>query len=246
MKTFKADLHIHTVLSPCGDVEMSPVNIVKKALEMKLDIIGITDHNSTLQCELIKELAAKFQLFVLMGAEVTSKEEIHCLAYFENKTELAVFQRYLEQNLPNIPNISEKFGHQLLVNEQEEVLQEIQPLLIIGIDQSINEIATKVYELNGIFIPAHIDKSRNSIVSQLGFIPTNLSFDALEVSSHFKRNIQDELLLKNYDGKVITSSDAHYLHQIGSVYTEFSMQELSFSALQKALKQKTYKPIFNN
>ena len=45
---FKADMHIHSVLSPCGDIEMSPSAIVAQAKAKGLDIIGLTDHNSTL------------------------------------------------------------------------------------------------------------------------------------------------------------------------------------------------------
>ena len=44
---FKADLHIHTVLSPCGDLEMSPTAIVDRALSRGLDMIAISDHNTT-------------------------------------------------------------------------------------------------------------------------------------------------------------------------------------------------------
>lgn len=48
MKWYKADLHIHSVLSPCGSLDMSPKNIVQSALDKELEIIAITDHNSTL------------------------------------------------------------------------------------------------------------------------------------------------------------------------------------------------------
>jgi len=57
MKTYRADLHIHSVLSPCGDLDMSPVNIVEEASRKGLDIIGITDHNTTRHTGLVKRLA---------------------------------------------------------------------------------------------------------------------------------------------------------------------------------------------
>ena len=41
----RADLHIHTVLSPCAEVEMIPPLIVERALAEHLDLIAITDHN---------------------------------------------------------------------------------------------------------------------------------------------------------------------------------------------------------
>jgi predicted metal-dependent phosphoesterase TrpH len=77
MKIFRADLHIHTVLSPCGDLGMSPANIISEAVQKGIDIIGITDHNTTRHCKLISRLAAEKGIFVMQGAEVTTKEEVH-------------------------------------------------------------------------------------------------------------------------------------------------------------------------
>ena len=102
MNTYRADLHIHTVLSPCGDLDISPTRIIEKAREKGLDIIGITDHNSTRHCSLIRELAQPAGIFVLMGAEVTTREEVHCLSFFENDDQLSEFQAYLEQHLPHV------------------------------------------------------------------------------------------------------------------------------------------------
>ena len=236
MKIFRADLHTHTVLSPCGDLEMSPVNIVRKAKERGIDILGITDHNSTLHAPLIRELAAKEGIMVLMGAEVTTKEEVHCLCFFENESLLSEFQIYLDQHLPKIPNDSQRFGYQVVVNEDEEIIEEVECLLISGLNQGIEEIEKKVHGLNGLFIPAHINKMQNSIISQLGFLPPDLNVDALELSQHVTKS---EFLKKNnYLSKYnfIQSSDAHYIDNIGKVWTNFTMEELSFPEVRMALK----------
>ena len=74
---YKADLHIHSVLSPCGDLDMSPANIIAKALEKNIEIIGITDHNSTLNAEIVQKLGRQNKVWVVAGAEITTKEEIH-------------------------------------------------------------------------------------------------------------------------------------------------------------------------
>ncbi|WP_282016659.1 PHP domain-containing protein [Marinifilum flexuosum] len=236
MRKYRADLHTHTVLSPCGDLEMSPVNIVQKASERGIDILGITDHNSTLHAPLIKELAAKEGIMVLMGAEVTTKEEVHCLCFFEDEVKLSEFQKYLDQHLPKIPNDENKFGYQVVVNEKEEIVDEVECLLISGLSQSIEEIERKVHDLEGLFIPAHINKMMNSIISQLGFLPTDLNVDALELSHHITK---EEFLKKNkYLSKYnfITSSDAHYIENIGNTWTNFFMEELSFCEVRKALR----------
>ncbi len=238
MKVFRADLHTHTVLSPCGDLEMSPVNIVRIAKERGVDILGITDHNSTLHAVLIKQLAEKEGIMVLMGAEVTTKEEVHCLCFFETEQQLSEFQVYLDHYLPKIPNDTKYFGYQVVVNEEEEIVQEIENLLISGLNQGINEIEQKVHQLNGLFIPAHINKTQNSIISQLGFLPPDLKVDALEISMH---TTKDEFLSKNKYLKgyaFIQSSDAHYIDNIGNVCTNFFMEELSFAEIRKALSMK--------
>jgi predicted metal-dependent phosphoesterase TrpH len=92
MNVYKADLHIHTVLSPCGDLEMSPSNIIRQAKEQKLDIIGITDHNSTRHCKLTAELGERQGIFVLTGVEITTREEVHCLAFFEKPESIDIFR----------------------------------------------------------------------------------------------------------------------------------------------------------
>jgi len=116
MKAYKADIHIHTVLSHCADLEMSPVNIVNRAAEKELSIIGVCDHNSTLQCNSVKTLADKKGIMTLMGVEVTSSEEVHCLAFFETDESREEFERYIELNQPVIKNEPNIFGYQLLVD----------------------------------------------------------------------------------------------------------------------------------
>lgn len=235
MKKFRADLHMHTVLSPCGDLEMSPANIVRKASERGIDILGITDHNSTLHAPLIKELASREGIMVLMGAEVTTKEEVHCLCFFENEELLSQFQEYLNQHLPNIPNDPDRFGYQVVVNEEEEITDEIDCLLISGLNQGIEEIEKKVHALNGLFIPAHINKTVNSIISQLGFLPPDLKVDALEISQHTTKSefLKKNKYLKNYN--FIQSSDAHYIDNIGNAWTNFFMERRSFEEIKMAL-----------
>ncbi len=236
MKTFRVDLHTHTVLSPCGDLEMSPVNIVRKAKERGIDILGISDHNTTLHAPLIKELAAKVGIVVMMGAEVTTKEEVHCLCFFETEEKLIVFQAYLEEYLPQIPNDSDKFGYQVVVNEEEEIVKELEWLLISAISQSIDQVEGKVHELDGLFIPAHINKMQDSIISQLGFIPLDLNVDALELTRHISK---EAFLEKNayLKGKTfIKSSDAHCIDLVGEIHTEFLLEEASFNEVKKALR----------
>ena len=236
MKIFRADLHIHSVLSPCGDLEMSPANIVSEAKVKGLDIIGITDHNSTRHCCLISKLAANKGIFVLQGAEITTKEEIHCLAFFENSDTLKILQQFLDDNLPDIRNDPFYFGDQVQVDENDDIIYTEDKLLTNAISKSFEEIETFIHNNNGIFIPAHIDRMKNSIYSQLGILPENMKADALEISRRttFEKFEKVHHEINNYT--VITNSDAHIPGQIGTVFNNFYLEEPSFEEIKMALK----------
>lgn len=235
----RADLHIHTVLSPCGDLDMSPRNIVRAARDKGLDIIGIADHNCTRQAGVIQELGRENGLVVLAGAEVTTAEEAHCLAFFPTGEALERFQAFLDQHLPPIPNDPDKFGYQVAVNAEEEIVHEAPYLLISALDASIETVERTVHGLGGIFIPAHIDKPAYSILSQLGFVPPDLTCDALEVSPRSSREkiVAEHPYLSPY--AFTTASDAHYVGDIGKVYTELLLPDFSFEAIRQALRRAT-------
>ncbi|HPG33215.1 MAG TPA: PHP domain-containing protein [Lentimicrobium sp.] len=236
MMVFKADLHIHTVLSPCGSLEMSPAQIVKSAVENQIDIIGITDHNSTRQCRTVISEAQKAGITVYCGAEVTTKEEVHCLAFFEDIETLDKFQLYLDQYLPEIQNNPDLFGYQVVVNESEDIIFEEERLLISAISRNINQVEEEVHRLKGIFIPAHVNKTKYSLVSQLGFIPPDLKFDALELSKHMETGtfLKSFPYLKN--ATILHNSDAHQPEYIGTIYTELLMESTDFKEFRLALK----------
>ena len=236
MNKYRADLHIHTVLSPCGDLEMSPANIIEKAREKGLDIIGITDHNTTRHCKLINKLAKSAGIFVMMGAEVTTREEVHCLTFFENDDQLSEFQAYLEKHLPPIPNNTEKFGYQVVVDEDEQIIDEIDFLLISALDQSIEQVEHKVHSLGGILIPAHIDRPSYSIISQLGFIPADLLIDGIEISANCKVQSVFPFLGNQAERTIIRNSDAHYVENIGKAFTTFEMEHRTFNEVKLALQ----------
>ena len=216
---------------------MSPQVIVDAARIKGLDMIAITDHNSTRQCKVVAQLAKKEGIMVLCGAEVTTREEVHCLTLFESFEKMDAFQVYLDQHLPEVKNNPDVFGYQVWVNEKEEIMGQEDRLLISGLNQSIDDVEAKVHELGGLFILAHVDKKRFSVYSQLGFLPFDLKVDAMGISPLVS---EGELLkkhpeLKNY--VLLRSSDAHMPDHIGQRYTEFLMEELSFDEIKRALRQ---------
>lgn len=235
MQTFRTDLHIHTLLSPCGDLEMSPANIVSLACQRGLEIIGITDHNTTRQCELVWKLAQKTNLTVFPGCEMTSREEVHCLGLFEDFDSLRIFQNFLDQHLTIIPHNAELFGYQVLVDENEDILEKLDYYLGASLDVSIEEVERKVHELSGIFIPAHVDRPRNSLFSQLGFFPPELKVDALQISKLAEEETIREKYKITQDTTIVKFSDTHFPEDLGKIYTNFEMENATFSEIKKAL-----------
>ncbi len=237
MNKYRADLHIHTLLSPCASLDMTPQAIVNRAKAAGLDIIGITDHNSTRHALLVKKLAEEAGIYTLTGAEVTTREEVHCLVFFEEEEQVIHFQNFIEDNLTRIPNSEEYYGYQPVIDEDENILEMVPWFLPAALKAGIDTIQKQVYELNGIFIPAHIDRSVNGILSQLGFIPPSLKYDALGLSRHgSEKHVKEQYVIENKTA-FIRNSDAHYPEQIGEIYSVLNMEGISFSEIKKALNQ---------
>ncbi len=236
MNIYRADIHIHTVLSPCGDLEMSPRNIVAEALVKGLDIIGITDHNTTRHCKIVSQLAEKEGIYVLLGAEVTTKEEVHCLVFFENTDTLNILQEFLDENLPDIKNNPLFFGDQVQIDEEENIVYTEERLLTNAINVSIGELEIFVRNHDGLFIPAHIDRMKNSIYSQLGFLPAGLKADALEISRRSTPKIFSAAHPEINAFPLVTNSDSHVPEHIGTAFSNFFLDSPCFSEIKMAFK----------
>lgn len=230
IKEFKADMHIHTCLSPCADLEMSPRNIVKEAKKKGLDIIGICDHNSAENFPAVEKSAVREGIKVIGGMEITSQEEVHILGLFGNKKDLFVAQDAVYAKLHGINN-EEKYGLQVVVNEKDEVLEFNKKLLIGATDMSVDEVVDLIHNYHGIAVAAHIDREGFSIIANLGFIPDHLPLDALEITDPSRQ----ENFNQSRDFVFITSSDAHFVYDIGKRYSCFLMKEITFEEIRKCL-----------
>ena len=232
MKLFRADLHIHTVLSPCASLEMSPKKIIEEALKKGINMIAVTDHNITLNVEPTFMLGKKNHITVIPGTEICSNEEVHSLAFFPDIDALRKFQEYLNSVYSNILNTDHTFGYQLVVDQEENIISEIDILLSNSLTTSLKEVEKKIHEYDGLFVPSHINRPSNSVLSQLGFIPDDLEIDALEIAKPFN----EEFIDKYYDYTIIKNSDAHTIEQIGMTYNSMLMESCKFSELKKALE----------
>lgn len=234
LRKFRADLHMHTCLSPCAELDMTPSSIVKAASEKGLDIIAITDHNTAENVPAAIKSARNYDLTVLAGMEITSSEEAHILAIFDNEG-IEKLQEIIYSNMSSAENDEKRFGEQVIVNEKEEVLGFNKRMLIAATELPAQSIIDKIHELGGIAIASHIDKDVFSVISQLGFIADDMDFDALEISPNINRETAEEQYKMYNSFTWISSSDAHYRADIGKRTSNFYINSPTIAEMKLAM-----------
>ena len=224
----KFDLHIHSCLSPCANLEMSPSEIVTRAVAAGIDGIALTDHQSARNTPAIAECARRAGLKCLFGMEVQTAEEVHTVALFDTTEQALALTDWVYAAMPKRVNDPETFGDQPVVTWDDDIVEMEWRILAMGCRRTIPETAAKVHELDGLYIAAHIDRPNFSVISALGAIPepppttncqqpTTKYFDAVELS----RTADESLWLPKAAGyAVIRSSDAHNLDAVVRVWTE--------------------------
>jgi len=234
LKSFIADLHIHSCLSPCGDLDMSPRKIVATAHERKIDIIAITDHNSTENIKAAIKASQYTPLTVLAGMEVTSEEEAHLLALFDHDESIFTFQTFIYEHLMSFPADQRMIDDQVIVNENDGVEGFNDHLLLGATSLPFKQLVDEVHRLNGLAIASHVDKESFSIIAQLGFIPDDLQLDALEISTFMSIDQAKTLFPDTNRFPLVKFSDAHYLKDIGKQTTNLLIQEPTINELKLA------------
>ena len=203
------DLHIHSALSPCADNDMTPNNIVNMSLIKGLDVISVTDHNSCANVRAVVEAAAG-RILVIPGMEIETSEEIHVVCYFPTVELAEKMWEYVGEYMKKIQNREEIYGEQLCMDKDDNVIKKEQMLLVTATDLDIYSVVSKVKELGGAAVPAHIDRSSYSVLSSLGYMPPDLNVATVEITSKNREKLSAEY--KNYN--IISNSDAHYLEDI--------------------------------
>ena len=224
---YRADFHIHSCLSPCASLEMSPTAIVRRAKEAGLDAIALSDHNCTFNLPAFATVCAEQGMACLYGMEVTTLEEVHVLCLFDQLDAAMEMGARVYESLPNIPNLPDRFGDQPIVNEHDEILGFAEKLLLSACGYDLSGLLEEVHALRGLVIPAHIDRAVYGIVSVLGFLPQE-DFDAVELTPY-----GDPALANDYP--VIQNSDAHYLEALGCAATMYDIGKLSIDEIKRSL-----------
>ena len=234
---------------------MTPRLIVKEARKKGLDMIGICDHNSSDNALSVKKIARMEGLKVLGGIEISTREEVHILALFDDDEGLMTLQRIVYDSLPG-ENDEKVFGEQLILNEEDEALGRNNRLLIGATELPIERAVGFSNSLGGLVIASHVDRESFSIISQIGFIPRGLEIHAVEVSSPPVRDSVSpsrengisngvNTSLKNFnhgfnraldDIPMVSFSDAHCLRDIGRSTTTFFLEQPSILEIKKAFR----------
>lgn len=224
------DFHIHSCLSPCADMDMTPHSIAGMSYINGLNAIAVADHNTARNIRAVTVACEEFGITVVPAIEAESAENVHLLCLFPTIEAAEKMGLLLEENLPPVKNRPDIFGEQIIMNEVDEKTGEIETLLINATNLTIEEIKKEVELLDGVCIAAHIDREKNGIVAILGCVPDELEFSTLEMSGEADFMIED-------DGyKYISDSDAHYLVNIAEKVNFLEVNEISVAEIIKKLK----------
>ena len=236
MLSLSYDLHIHSCLSPCGDNESTPANIVGMAYVKELDVIALCDHNTSKNCIAASEVAKAYGKTLICGMELTTEEEVHVVCLLPSLERALELDEYVNQRIMPVENNPDIFGEQLIMNSDDEIIGHENKLLINATTISFSKVFPLVESLGGVAIPAHIDKQANSLLANLGFIPPDSTFKTVELKN--LNNLPELKAQHDYlNGcKVITSSDAHYLRDINEPVNFLHAEENSAEAVIEALK----------
>lgn len=233
---FFADLHIHTCLSPCAELSMTPRGIVDRAASLGINMLAICDHNTAENVAVTVDLAKRKGISVIAAMEITSAEEVHVLGFFKNVETVLRMQSVVYEHLQPGENDEDAFGMQVIVNADDEVLGFNRRLLLGATSLSVNRIVATIHELRGIAVASHIDREGFGIIGQLGFISPDIGFDALEISYRTKYEKALELFDAYRTIPWISCSDAHGVMEIGRRTSRITMNHANFDELYLALQ----------
>lgn len=234
---FFYDFHLHSCLSPCGDEEMTPFNLVNLAKLQGFDIIALTDHNTCLNCPAAIKAGAEAGIAVIPGMELCTAEEIHAVCLFPDLDSALSFSDEIHKHIPNIKNRPEIFGEQQIRDKNDNIIGYEPLLLTTATDISIDEVDKTVNDFGGAWFPAHLDRASYSVISSLGAVPDNLKLHAAEFTE--KADINE--YLKSYPGlkdiPIFIDSDAHYLEDIPQAKREIELEECTARCLVEQIKR---------
>lgn len=213
---------------------MTPANIAGMCALAGLDVVALTDHNSSRNCAAFEQAARQYGLLAVPGMELCTREEVHVVCLFSTAERAMAFSDYVGERLPKMPNNPKVFGPQILMDSEDTVLGEETLLLAGAADIGLYEVPELMEKFGGLSFPAHIDRPSNSLLSQLGLWTPDLDFSLAEISRYcppdlFKRRDLQDL-------RHISACDAHDLTQIPDAHQYMEVPEKTPEAVLNWLR----------
>jgi PHP family Zn ribbon phosphoesterase len=234
VKTYVAELHCHTVLSPCAEVEMIPPLIVEAAIERGINLLAITDHNASANVEAVQKAARGTELIVLPGMELQTREEVHLLCLFDTQEQSVEWQHVVDRHLPSLENDIEHFGEQFVVDETGEFIRRETQLLLTSASLSLEDAIGQVRAIGGLAIPAHVNRPAFGLIANLGFVPVDVQLDALEISRHLSVADAPKKFPQIKGYPLVQGGDAHRLDELLGANV-FQLENPTIAELKLAL-----------
>lgn len=237
MHSILADFHIHTLLSPCAEIEMTPHHIVMRAAEFGIGAVAITDHNASANALAAVKAGERYGVKVFPGMEVECLEEAHIVVLFDTLKQLNAWQQLVDGKMNGLLNNAEKFGGQFVVDDDDNFIREEERLLLAPLRMTAAEVVREAERLGGMSIAAHIDRPSYSIVGQLGFIEPDFGFAAAEISAAgWRASKQSKLQRVAGYLPFVTDSDAHNIMDfVQGPKNLITVEELNVAELKLAL-----------
>ena len=215
------DLHMHSCLSPCADDDMTPMNMAGMGMLKGLSVMALTDHNSCRNCPAFFKACEGYGILPIAGMELSTAEDVHMVVLFPTLEAALAFDAALDVHRMAMDNDPAIFGNQLVMNEKDEVVEEMKPLLIAATDLWMGDAVDMVRSFGGVIYPAHIDRDSNGIIAMLGDIPPEYQFTAMEYRDGTKRALYENRYAEAAGKSVLVSSDAHQLYKISEAENRF-------------------------
>ena len=229
MNRYYYDLHIHSCLSPCGDEDNTPNNIAGMASLCGLNIVALTDHNTTKNCPAFFTAARRHGIIPIAGMELTTSEDIHVVCLFEELDDAMAFGEFVQTKRVLIKNRVEIFGEQTVLDGEDNPIGTEEYFLPNATEISIEDVSEHVRKYRGICYPAHIDRDSNGIIAILGTIPENSDFRLFELrDSEHRAEYAEKYGLS--ESQFIISSDAHYLTNMRDKENYFDIEDEPYSS----------------
>jgi len=214
---------------------MIPPLIVEQALDVGIQLIAITDHNSSLNFKSVKKAAENTTLKVLPGMELQTREDVHVLCLFDSVDQIHTLQMAVDERLPDLKNQPDHLGEQFIVSETGEFLGREERLLLNSTTLSMTEAFSLVESLGGLFIPAHVNRKAFGLIESLGFVPQDITVPAVEISRHLTPAESLHLFPQLANYPIIQNGDVHRLDEfLGNLW--FDIYEPTIPEIKKALK----------